>query len=97
MREAFAAAAAEYLFPEAYVKVAYRSLSEVPPAQLRAALLPRCSSPATRLAALRLLRELALPSGANLQTSLHLIKQLHLPDEDPALHDNVPQHAIRCC
>ncbi len=87
--------AAEYLFPEAYIKIAYTSLSNVPPAKLRSALVPRCCSPPSRLAALKLLRELSLHSGANLQTSLQLIKQLHLPDEDPALHDSMPSHAIR--
>ena len=89
-------AGAEYLFPEAHVRVAYTSLSQIPSARLRAALVPRCCSPSTRLAAMKLLRELTLQSSANLQTSLSLIKQLHLPDEDPALHDGMPLHAIRC-
>jgi len=79
------------------VRVSYTSLSQIPPVQLRAALVPRCSSPPTRLAALKLLRELTQHSGANLQASLSLIKRLHLPHEDPALHDSMPLHAIRSC
>ena len=89
-------AGAECLFPEAHVRVAYTSLSQITPARLRAALVPCCCSPSSRLSAMKLLRELALQSSADLQTSLSLIKQLHLPDEDPALHDGMPLHAIRC-
>ncbi len=79
------------------MRVSYTSLSQIPPVQLGAALVPRCSSPPTRLAALKLLRELTQHSGANLQTSLSLIKRLHLPDKDPALHDSMPLHPIRSC
>ncbi len=79
------------------MRISYTSVSQIPPVQLRAALVPRCGSPPTRLAALKLLRELTQHSGANLQTSLSLIKRLHLPDEDPALHDSMPLHAIRSC
>ena len=73
----------------------YSSLREVPPRQLRSALMPRCSSQCSRLAALKLLTDLSLQSAANLQTGLQLVSQLHLPDEDPAIHDNMPLHSIR--
>ena len=90
---------AEYLFPEAYVKHQYSSLQDVPGPQLHATLDPRCSSPPSRLAALRLLRELTLHSSINLQTALKLVKQLHLSEEESACLDDVPLHALRwgCC
>ncbi|KAL3156421.1 hypothetical protein ABBQ38_000732 [Trebouxia sp. C0009 RCD-2024] len=85
----------EYLFPEAYVRTEYSSLQEVPPSRLQAALTPRCSLASSRLAALRLLKELTQHSSGNLQTSLQLIQQLHLSAEGSACLDNMPVHAIR--
>ena len=73
----------------------YRSLQEVPPAHLQAALIPRCSSAASRSAALKLLKEVAAHSSLNLQTSLQLIQQLHLSAQGSACLDTVPVHAIR--
>lgn len=86
---------AEYLFPEAYVRTEYSSLQEVPPSRLQAALTPRCSLASSRLAALRLLKELTQHSSGNLQTSLQLIQQLHLSAEGSACMDSMPVHAIR--
>lgn len=86
---------ADYLFPEAHVRTEYTSLQDVPPAQLHAALIPRCSSAASRLAALKLLKELTSHSSVNLQTSLQLIQQLHLSAEGTASVDNMPIHAVR--
>lgn len=86
---------ADYLFPEAHVRTEFTSLQDVPPAQLHAALVPRCSSAASRLAALKLLKELTSHSSVNLQTGLRLIQQLHLSAEGTASVDNMPIHAIR--
>ena len=86
---------AEYLFPEAHVKHKYSSLQDVPAKQLHAALVPRCSSPPSRLAALRLLRELTLHSSINLQTTLELVRQLHLSGQDSASLDTLPVYALR--
>lgn len=70
-------------------------LQDIPPAQLRTALLPRCSTKASREAAMRLLRKLVLRDPANLKLSLLLIKQLHLQPDEPPVHDLLPHQNIR--